>query len=142
MTDQWYLIESREVPPQFCIFDNKPIKGRRRIIGDFRYKLTPLGTQLFEIEIKVTEDTKFAGVLWGNGDTFDPQAEAPQGILGELDMISRSAPCIRFADSTTLPFPSNFEEEGRQVTLVPPELFGLTRQCWWEDKFLWKSASS
>lgn len=136
---QFYLITSPNIPDNLWLLTevlgiDKKVHGK--ITEDFGQTLKPLGPDLSVVDrVVVPEDTKFAGILWGDGEHFDEYGGDTWGILGELERIGSSEVVIHGVNGEVIAdFPVG--EDGIPH-VIPPEAFGLTRKPWWNNAYDW-----
>lgn len=140
---QFYLVTSANIPSDLWIFTqdeadvgDKDFDGRMK--EDFGQVLTPLGDDPAKFNISVPTNTKFAGILWGDGEHFDMDRDPTWGIPGEIERVGMNHCRIRGADGTVIAeFTDNEEECGGIPHVMPPEAFGLQRKPWWNQVYPW-----
>lgn len=139
---QFYLIASSNIPADLWILTgdrnqvDKDFDGL--ITEDFGQTLTPIGENIPTATFVLPGDTKFAGVLWGDGEHFDMSREPTWGILGEIERVGMNHCCIRGADGTVIAEFTDIEDEcGGIPHVIPPEAFGLKRKPWWNQVYAW-----
>jgi hypothetical protein len=140
---QFFLITSVNIPADLWILsEDETAQGDKtfdgRIEEDFGQVLTPLGNDLTKATISVPGDTKFAGVLWGDGEHFDMDRDPVWGILGEIERIGMNHYCVRGANGTVIADSLEMKDGGDEIPhVMPPEVFGLKRQPWWNSVYAW-----
>ena len=138
MKPQWYLIHSPNIPENLWLLtedtgSDKDFRGW--IEEDFGQVLTPLGEDLTNVKISVPPDTKFAGILWGDGTHFDEYKGSTWGILGEVERRSSFHGALHCVDGKEIGI--TFDGDDGFPHVMPPEAFGLKRHAWWNDVFTW-----
>lgn len=142
---QFYLIASTNIPTNLWILneDDSGVdkKFHGKIDEDFEQVLTPLGDDLSNATVTVPEDTKFAGILWGDGEHFDQYITPNWGIVGEIERVGSYHCRIRGADGSVIAEFEDIKNECDDIPhVMPPEAFGLQRKPWWNDTYLWCSS--
>lgn len=140
---QFYLITSVNIPADLWILSedeaalgDKEFDGR--IMEDFGQVLTPLGNDPTKFNLSAPTDTKFAGILWGDGEHFEMDQAPTWGILGEIERIGMSHCRVRGVDGTVVAEFEDIEDEcGGIPHVMPPEAFGLKRKAWWNNVYAW-----
>lgn len=139
---QFYLITSPNIPADLWILSeddsgvDKDVFGR--IEEDFGQVVTPLGDDLTKASISVPKDTKFAGILWGDGEHFDEYCDPGWGIIGEIERIGSYHCRIRGADGSVIAEFEDIKNDCNDIPhVLPPEAFGLARKPWWNDVYHW-----
>lgn len=134
MTAQFYLITSANTPEDLWIFSEDKGNGKDfngKITEDFGQTLTPLGEDLTDVSVIAPEGSKFAGILWGDGEHFDEYRGNTWGILGTIERKSSTRGVIHCVDGEEI----EFDETIPQV--MPAEAFGLTGKPWWKTAYHW-----
>ncbi len=139
---QWYLIFSQEIPDEF-----RPLVPREnseteelpsQIREGFEHELQPLGASYDAASIQVPEGTKFAGILYGDGQYFQECLGRRYGVLGELQRISSDELVLRDVNGDIILEIVMFDLDAPPLPAVlPPEAFGLQRAPWWKAELPW-----
>ncbi len=138
---QFYLIAAAQIPANLWILNeddetDKDFRGKIR--EDFGQVLTPLGDNLSDATVTVPEGTRFAGILWGDGEHFDEYDTPDWGILGEIERVGSYHCHIRGADGAVIAEFEDIKEDCDDIPhVMPPEAFGLRRKPWWNSEYPW-----
>ena len=139
---QFYLIASTNIPTNLWILNEDDSGVDKEFHGQieeaFGQVLTPLGDDLSKATVTVPEGTKFAGILWGDGEHFEEYNTPNWGIVGEIERVGGYHCRIRGADGSVIAEFEDIKEECDDIPhVMPPEAFGLQRTPWWNAKYPW-----
>lgn len=138
MTNQFYLLTSPETAADndhWILTEDPDVDHRDRIIPGFNHDLTPLGTDLTQAgQLRVPEGTRYAGILWGDGNLFATDVYRKFGLLGHVRLTETTEIVVHTIDGQQL---GPYEDLADAPPVMPPEAFGLTMPPWCNRVYEW-----